>query len=145
MPKRGLPGGSVDKEFTCTAGDTGDMGSIPRLGRPPGGGHGNPLQCSCLENPMDRGAWLATVHRLTKNWIWVKQLSGHATCQGTNMGLVPTIVMSIPIIYSETKKITIEWVCGPSGATVNPTETKSLSNFWLPSASVLTRWGLMTR
>ena len=43
-------------------GDTRDMGSIPGSGRSPGGGHGNPLQWSCLENPMDRGAWWATVH-----------------------------------------------------------------------------------
>ena len=59
----GCPGGLVGKEPACNAGDTGDMGSIPGLGGSPGGGHGNPLQCSCLENPMDRGAWQATVHR----------------------------------------------------------------------------------
>ena len=44
------------------------MGSIPRWGRSPGGGHGNPLQYSCLENPMDRGAWPAMVHRVIKSW-----------------------------------------------------------------------------
>ena len=43
------------KEFTCSAGDAGDLGSFPGLGRSPGGRHGNPLQHSCLENPMDRG------------------------------------------------------------------------------------------
>ena len=42
--------------------------SIPGLGRSPGGGHNNPLQYSCLENPMDRGAWQATVHEVTKSW-----------------------------------------------------------------------------
>ena len=46
------------------AGDVRDAGSIPGLERPPGGGHGNPLQYSCLENPMDREAWQATVHRV---------------------------------------------------------------------------------
>ena len=51
---QGFPGGSVSKESTCNAGDTGDAGSIPGSGRSPGGGHGNPLQCSCLENPLDR-------------------------------------------------------------------------------------------
>ena len=45
------------KESACSAGDTGDTDSILALGRSPGGGHGNPLQCSCLGNPMDRGAW----------------------------------------------------------------------------------------
>ena len=44
-----------------------DVSTIPRLGRTPGGEHGNPLQYSCLENPMDRGAWQATVHRVTKS------------------------------------------------------------------------------
>ena len=46
----------------------GDLGSIPGLGRAPGEGHGDPLQYSCLENPMDGGAWWTTVHRVTKSW-----------------------------------------------------------------------------
>ena len=60
----GLPWCSVSKEFTCSAGD---LGLIPGLGRFPGGGHGNPLQHSCLENTMDRGVWWATGHRVTKS------------------------------------------------------------------------------
>ena len=60
----GLPWWLSGKESTCNAGDTRDTGSIPELGRPPGGGHGGPLQYSCLENPMDRGAWWAVVHGL---------------------------------------------------------------------------------
>ena len=68
----GFPGGSVDKESACSAGDTGDMGLIPGLGRSFGGGHGDPLQYSCLENPVDRGAWQATVQRATKNWTRLK-------------------------------------------------------------------------
>jgi len=59
------------------AGDKRDTGSIPESGRSPGGGHGNPLQHSCLENPMDRGAWWATVHRVAKNHTQLKQLSAH--------------------------------------------------------------------
>ena len=55
----GFPGGSDGKEASCNAGD---LGSIPGLGRSPGEGKGNPLQYSCLENPIDRGAWRATVH-----------------------------------------------------------------------------------
>ena len=51
----------------ANAGDTGDSGSIPGLGRSPGEGNGNPLQYSCLENPMDGGAWWATVHQVTKS------------------------------------------------------------------------------
>ena len=52
----------MGKETTYNAGDARDMGSIPELGRSPRGGHGNLLQCSCLENPMDRGAWWAAVY-----------------------------------------------------------------------------------
>ena len=61
----GFPGDSDGKEFACNAGD---LGLIPGLGRSPEGGHGNPLQYFCLENPMDRGAWQATVHGVTKSW-----------------------------------------------------------------------------
>ena len=57
--------------------DTGDMGSIPGLGRSPGGGHGNPFQYSCLENSMDRGTWQTIVHIITKSWTRLKQLSMH--------------------------------------------------------------------
>ena len=55
------------KNPSASAGDIRDMGSIPGLGRPPGGEHGNPLQYSCLENPMDKGAWQAAAHRVTKS------------------------------------------------------------------------------
>ena len=59
----GFPGGSVVKYPPANAGN---VGSIPGCGRSPGGGHGNPFQYSCLENPMDRGPWWATVHRVAK-------------------------------------------------------------------------------
>ena len=60
----GFPGGSVVKNLPAKAGD---VSLTPGLGRSPGGGNGNPLQCSCLENPMDRGAWRATVHGSKKS------------------------------------------------------------------------------
>jgi len=60
----GFPGGSDGKESAC---NVGDLGSILGLGRSPGGGHGNPLQYSCLENPHDRGAQQATVHGVAKS------------------------------------------------------------------------------
>ena len=63
----GFPGGSVVKNLPANAGDTGDEGSDPGLGRSPGAENGNPFQYSCLENPMDRGAWRATVHVVTKS------------------------------------------------------------------------------
>ena len=62
------------KESACNAGD---VGLFPVLGRPPGGGHDNPLHYSCLETPMARGAWQATVHGVAKSWRWLKQLSTH--------------------------------------------------------------------
>ena len=55
------------KNLSASAGDAEDMGSIPGSGRSPGGGDGNPLQYSCLKNPMDRGAWWATVQRVAKS------------------------------------------------------------------------------
>ena len=60
----GFPGGSNGEEFACNAGD---LGSIPGWGRYPGKGNGNPLQDSCLDNSMDRGAWQATVSGAAKN------------------------------------------------------------------------------
>ena len=81
---RGFPSGSVCKEPTCNAGDPRDMGSIPGLGRSLGGGHSNSFQYSCLENPMDRGAWQATVHRIAKSQTQPKLLSTaqHRLTQG---------------------------------------------------------------
>ena len=60
------------KNPPANSGDVRDADSIPGLGRSPGGGNGNPLQYSCLGNPMDRGAWQATVHRVTKSWTRLK-------------------------------------------------------------------------
>ena len=66
--------GSVVKNPPASAGDTRDVGSIPGLGRSSGGENGNPLQYSCLENPMDRGVWWVTVHEVAKSQT---QLSEH--------------------------------------------------------------------
>ena len=55
------------KNLPANAGDIRDVGSVPGLGRSPGEGHGNPLQYSCLEKPMDRGAWQAMVHRFAES------------------------------------------------------------------------------
>ena len=63
------------KNLPANAGDMRDVGLIPGSGRSPGGGHGNPLQYSCLKDPRDKGAFRATVHRVTKSQIRQKQLS----------------------------------------------------------------------
>ena len=65
------------KESACNAGTTGHAGSIPGSVRAPGGGHGNPLLYFYLEKPMDRGAWWATVHRITKSQTQLKRLGTH--------------------------------------------------------------------
>ena len=62
----------VVKDLPANAGDIRDVGSIPGLGRFPGGGHSNQHQYSCLENPVHRGAWQAIVHRFTKSWTQLK-------------------------------------------------------------------------
>ena len=74
----GLPQWLGNKTSTCDAGDT---SSILGWGRSPGGGPGNPLQFSCLENAMDRGTWQATVHRVVKSQTQLKRLSTHICMQ----------------------------------------------------------------
>ena len=76
----GFPGGAVVKNPSANAGDS---GLIPGLGRSPGVGNGNPLQYSYLENSMDRGAWRAIIHEISKSWM---RLSTHnLTATNTNM------------------------------------------------------------
>ena len=69
--------GLVVKSLPASAGDIRDLGSIPGSGTSSGEGNGNPLQYSCLGNPMDRGAWRATARRTTKSQTQLKQLSTH--------------------------------------------------------------------
>ena len=76
---RGFPGGTSGKEFACQCRRHRDVSLIPGFGRSPGGGHGNPFQYSCLENPMDKGAWQAKVHRDAKIWTQLKRLEGMKT------------------------------------------------------------------
>ena len=70
----GFHGGSDGKASACNAGDP---GSIPGLGQSPGEGNGYPLQYSCLENPMDRGTWWATVHEVTQSWTQLSDYHFH--------------------------------------------------------------------
>ena len=77
-----FPHSSVGKESACNAGD---LGSIPGSGRSPGEGNGNPLQYSCLEKSMDRGAWQATVHGFAKSQTW---LSMHACINDISFSLL---------------------------------------------------------
>ena len=81
------------KESTCIAGDTGDVGSTPELGRSLCRGKWHPPQYPCLENPMDRGAWWATVHGVAKSRA---QLSIHSSLRSSLYFLIPTSVLSSP-------------------------------------------------
>ena len=74
-PEIRYPGGAVVNNLPANAGDARETGLIPGSGRSLGEGNGNPLQYSCLGNPMDRGAWRATVHRAAKSWTRLKRLS----------------------------------------------------------------------
>ena len=72
----------IDKKILVNTGDTRDMGSIPGLGRFPGGGNGNPLPYSCLGNPMDRGVWQATAHGVAKSRTRLSMHTGmHIICR----------------------------------------------------------------
>ena len=74
----GFPDGSAGKDSPCNAGDKGDVDSPPGLGKSTGERNGNPVQYSYLKNPMDRGAWWATVHGIAENWTRLKSLSTQA-------------------------------------------------------------------
>ena len=88
---RASQGALVVKNPPANAGDIRDAGSIPGLGRAPGGGHGSPPQYSCLENPMDRGAWWqATVHGVTRSRTHLKQPGGkESACSARHLGSIP--------------------------------------------------------
>ena len=75
------------------------MSSIPGLGRSLGGGHGNPLQYSCLENPMDRGAWWATVHRVAKSQTQLKRLNTQAYSNADLDNLVWYVPLSLQLLF----------------------------------------------
>ena len=77
----GLPWWLSSKEFACSAGDAGDVGSTPGSWGSPGGRHGNPLQYSCLENPTNREAWQAAVHRVAQSPTRLKWLSSRNSYQ----------------------------------------------------------------
>ena len=77
------------KNLPANAGDVRDAGVISGFGRSPRGRHGNPLQYSCLENPMDRGAWWAMVFRVAKSQTWLKQL------RGTHLVAPPLLLLNV--------------------------------------------------
>ena len=93
-------GSQGGQESACQAGDS---GLIPGLGRSPGGGDGHPLQCSCLENPMDRGAWWAPVHGVAKSWTrlsdWTATAAWFPHSGGRMSALVSRFVLPSPVCW----------------------------------------------
>ena len=81
------------KNSAASAGDVRDVDSVPGLGRSPGGGHGNSLQCSCLENPMYRGVWRVTVHGITKSQTWLKRHK--SVSQGVHDSKMSLVILSL--------------------------------------------------
>ena len=105
FPKaRGFPGGSEGKEPAC---NTGDPGSITGSGSSPWEGYGNLLQYSCLENPMDRGAWQATVHRVPKSWTWLKRLRTPSDQIRSDRSLSRVWLFAIPRITARQVSLSI--------------------------------------
>ena len=105
--KSGLLCGSVVNNLPANAGDAGDVGLIPGSGRFSGGGHGNPLQYSCLENPKDRGAWRTTVQEVVESWTWLNWLRTHAR-RHTEKSISGTI----PLTIKETREL-YAWMDDP--------------------------------
>ena len=100
----GFPGSTDGKESACSGGD---VGSIPGSGRCPREGHGNPLQYSCLENPMDWWAWWATVHGFTKSWVQLSDFhftSVVFTKDQISMRLTLSILMNKPGRFSSLRR-----------------------------------------
>ena len=97
------------KDPLANAGDIRDAGSIPGLGRSPGGGHGNPLQYSCLKGPMDRGARRAAVRRVTRSQTRLKQLSTHmhigSSLQHPGLSLGEVLGLSCPFVLPFTLSV----------------------------------------
>ena len=87
----------VVKNLSASAGDVRDMSLIPGLGRSSGEGHGNPLQYSCLENPVDRGAWQAMVLRVEESQIQLKQFSTHIHRDQKTELFIPNNVIKVGV------------------------------------------------
>ena len=120
-------------------------GSIPELRRYPGEGQGNPLQYSCWENPMDRGAWQARVHRVTKSWMRLKWLSMHAHKSVYHLSLSPLSHIYPSFICFPTS--TVEWVVKSPGSGMSEFQCSSSLVIWLRIALLPTfgflfhKWG----
>ena len=115
--------GLVVKNLPVNAGEIRDVGSIPGLGRSPGGGHGNPLQYSCLENPMDRRIWQGTVHRVQKSQTQLKQLSTHRLVH------IPYTYLLSSVQFSWVQSLSCVWLFATPWITARQASL-SITNSW---------------
>ena len=103
------------------------LGPIPASGCPPGGGHGNPLQYSCLENPMDRGAWQTTPHGVAKSWTQLSEFHIHITFSTHSALLI--LFFFICSEFCHTMKWTWVYMCSPSWSPLPPPSPPAPSRF----------------
>ena len=116
--------------FPSDAGDARGASLIPGAGRSPGEGNGNPFQYSCLENPRDRGAWWAAVHRVTKSRTWLKQISRHAHISFIKIQTFRSIYLVGLCLLNLRPIYLISWWIAPGRHTKVPS-AQSVSRVWL--------------
>ena len=118
----------------ANAGDLRNSGSIPALGRAPGGGHGNPLQHSCLENSMGRGAWQATVHRVAVRHDW-SDLAQHTARVSTHTKLwqILIVVWQNPTRHCKATVLRLKNKDEKATTTTTTTKKKPIKLFWFPT------------
>ena len=136
------------KHLPANAGDLRARGWTSGSGRSPGGGHGNPLQCSCLEHLMDRGAWWAAVHGVAESQTQLKLLSTHARPCGVDSRLLVSQCLSfslVPVCLSTSGSQSTVWGPTASAPTQNPAHSQAppsrLGESVLNSPPVETIWG----
>ena len=117
----------VVKNPPANAGDLGDVGSIPGSGRSPGGGLGHPFQYSCLENPMNRGAWQAIVHRVSKNWTWLSTFAGNCNTSKTSRLRCFLLGFDIDALFPEYN--TVPCLCTFAHAVLSSLTSPSLPDY----------------
>ena len=120
----------VVKNPPANAGDIRDMGSIPGLGRSPRGGHGNPLQYSCLGNLMDRGAWWGTVHRVAKSRTRLKWLNTHTHTIGASA--LPWSLTWAMLLWTEIVRLFCPWGTPTASFCRNPYNPEGIPLGWSP-------------
>ena len=145
----GFPGGASGKQPGCQRRGHKRRGFNPWVGKIPWRRHGNPLQYSCLENPIDRGAWWATVHRVTKGWTQLKLLSTHAdiNAKGKSLGktryfciwMESINVYTVCIFSSFVHWKELEILTRPEAMSIPSTETRVLKNHF-PLEEIWDSW-----